>query len=99
MLVSASAPSGFEELFTTPIRVSSTLSYGPWLGSPSTEEPVSVMTTSRPQLVSAPTVGHSVNGGLVGADAVVVAVADVVAGCAVEVVRGVRLVGPWLPSV
>jgi hypothetical protein len=49
--------------FSTPVSVSSAPSSGPWLGSFNTVKPVSVTTTSRPQLVSNPSGGHSVNGG------------------------------------
>jgi len=39
------------------------LSYGPWLGSDTTDPPLSFTTTRTPQLVSAPTGGHCVKGG------------------------------------
>ena len=57
------------ELFTTPVSVSSMPSYGGWLGSLRTAPPLSVTTTSTPQLVSCPSGGHSVKGGDVGAAA------------------------------
>src|SRR5262249_9356120 len=45
-----------------PVSVSSTPSYGPWEGSWRIVTPESVTSTSRAQLVSTPTGGHSVNG-------------------------------------
>jgi hypothetical protein len=52
------------ESLTMPTRVSSTPSYGPTPGSPSTLTLLSELTTSRIlQLGEAPIAGHCVNGG------------------------------------
>src|ERR1700704_5349614 len=60
---------GDDDSFSTPISVSS-VRYGGWLGSDSpTIDPFGWITINVPQLVSSPTGGHSLNGGVGRADA------------------------------
>src|SRR5215468_4517989 len=78
----ARLPTVVPELFTTPIRVSSTPSNGPCVGSSRIRLPPSVICTNTAQLVSAPTGGHWLNGA-VGADGAAAVAAAPVEGAAV----------------
>ncbi len=67
------------EEFRKPIRVSSSPSNGPWLGSPRILFALSVICIKIPQLVSWPTAGHSGNGACGAAAAAAAGAAEPVA--------------------
>src|ERR1035437_7890112 len=65
VLLSWSLHTEWLESFCTPSSVSSLLSYGPWVESPrASTAPLARNTMRMAQLVSNPTAGHCVNGGV-----------------------------------